>query len=107
MHKVVLTEASIVEDPNTWLDADLLRRLWPTLWLPSQLRQRWEDTFPRTRHYPQQRDIAVDPRENAPEAAQIEHRAAAFRTHTYRKSNANASQIETSLAVMVSCRHRT
>ena len=34
MYKAVLTEASIVEDLNTWLDADLLRRLWPTLWLP-------------------------------------------------------------------------
>ncbi len=45
-YKVVLTEASIVEGLSTWLDADLLRRLWPTLWLPSQLRQRWEDTFP-------------------------------------------------------------
>lgn len=46
MYKVVLTEASTVEDLNKWLDVDLLRRLWPTLWLPSQLRQRWEDTFP-------------------------------------------------------------
>ncbi|WP_157779134.1 hypothetical protein [Micromonospora sp. WMMA2032] len=45
---MVLTEASIVEDRNTWLDADLLRRLWPTLWLPSQLRQRWEDTSPNS-----------------------------------------------------------
>ncbi len=46
MHKVVLTEASTVEDLNTWLDVDLLRRLWPSLWLPPQLRQRWEDAFP-------------------------------------------------------------
>lgn len=46
MYKVVLTEASTVEDLNTWLDADLLRRLWPTLWLPPQLRKRWEDAFP-------------------------------------------------------------
>ena len=46
MYKVVLTEASTVEDLNTWLDADLLRRLWPTLWLPPQLRQRWEEAFP-------------------------------------------------------------
>lgn len=34
MYKVVLTEASTVEDLHTWLNADLLRRLWPTLWLP-------------------------------------------------------------------------
>nr|WP_255508690.1 hypothetical protein [Micromonospora sp. A202] len=46
MYKVVLTEAARVEDLNTWLNADLLRRLWPTLWLPPQLRQRWEEAFP-------------------------------------------------------------
>ncbi|MEV4661107.1 hypothetical protein AB0J85_04080 [Micromonospora echinofusca] len=46
MYKVVLTEASTVGDLHTWLDADLLRRLWPTLWLPPQLRQRWEEAFP-------------------------------------------------------------
>lgn len=46
MYQVVLTEASAVEDLNTWRDADLLRRLWPTLWLPTQLRQRWEEAFP-------------------------------------------------------------
>ncbi|KIR66726.1 hypothetical protein [Micromonospora haikouensis] len=46
MYKVVLTEASTVEDLNTWLDADLLRRVWPTLWLPPQLRRRWEEAFP-------------------------------------------------------------
>lgn len=46
MYKVVLTEAATVEDLNAWLDADLLRRLWPTLWLPPQLRRRWEDAFP-------------------------------------------------------------
>ncbi|GIJ32451.1 hypothetical protein [Micromonospora sediminimaris] len=40
-------DASTVEDLNTWLDADLLRRLWPpTLWLPRQLRGRWEEAFP-------------------------------------------------------------
>ncbi len=46
MYKVVLTETSTVEDLHTWLNADLLRRLWPTLWLPPQLRQHWEDAFP-------------------------------------------------------------
>nr|WP_256092087.1 hypothetical protein [Micromonospora haikouensis] len=38
MYKVVLTEASTVEGLNTWLDADLLRQHWPTLWLPPMLR---------------------------------------------------------------------
>jgi hypothetical protein len=46
MYKVVLTEAATVEDLHTWRDAGLLRRLWPALWLPPQLRRRWEDAFP-------------------------------------------------------------
>jgi hypothetical protein len=46
MYKVVLTEAGTVDDLNTWLNADLLRRLWPTLWLPPQLRRHWEEVFP-------------------------------------------------------------
>lgn len=46
MYKVVLAEAATVDDLNAWLNADLLRRLWPTLWLPPQLRQRWEEAFP-------------------------------------------------------------
>ncbi|WP_434739297.1 hypothetical protein [Micromonospora sp. SH-82] len=46
MYKVVLTEAGTVDDLNTWLDADLLRHLWPTLWLPPRLRRHWEEAFP-------------------------------------------------------------
>ncbi|MDG4790698.1 hypothetical protein O7626_33135 [Micromonospora sp. WMMD1102] len=46
MYKVVLTEAGTVGDLNDWLDAELLLRLWPTLWLPAPLRQRWEEAFP-------------------------------------------------------------
>ncbi|SCL39281.1 hypothetical protein GA0074692_5308 [Micromonospora pallida] len=46
MYKVVLTEAGTVDDLNTWLNADFLRRLWPALWLPPQLRRRWEEAFP-------------------------------------------------------------
>jgi len=46
MYKVVLTEASTVDDLRTWLSGDVLLRLWPTLWLPPQLRRRWEDRFP-------------------------------------------------------------
>ena len=46
MYKVVLSEAGKVEDLCTWLDGGLLLRLWPTLWLPPQLRQRWEERFP-------------------------------------------------------------
>jgi hypothetical protein len=46
MYKVVLTEAGSVDDLRTWLNGELLLRLWPTLWLPPQLRQRWEERFP-------------------------------------------------------------
>lgn len=46
MYKAVLTEAGSVDDLRTWLNGELLRRLWPTLWLPPQLRRRWEERFP-------------------------------------------------------------
>jgi hypothetical protein len=46
MYKVVLSEAGTVEDLCTWLDGELLLALWPTLWLPPQLRRRWEERFP-------------------------------------------------------------
>ncbi len=46
MYKTVLTEAASVDDLNTWLDATTLAQLWPTLWLPPQLRRTWEERFP-------------------------------------------------------------
>jgi hypothetical protein len=46
MYKAVLTEAGSVDDLCTWLNGELLLRLWPTLWLPPQLRRRWEERFP-------------------------------------------------------------
>jgi hypothetical protein len=46
MYKAVLTEAGSVDDLRTWLNGELLLRLWPTLWLPPQLRRRWEERFP-------------------------------------------------------------
>jgi hypothetical protein len=46
MYKVVLTEAGTVDDLRNWLSGDVLLRLWPTLWLPPQLRRRWEERFP-------------------------------------------------------------
>jgi hypothetical protein len=46
LYKIVLTEAATVDDLSTWLDRELLTRLWPTLWLPPRLRQRWEQRFP-------------------------------------------------------------
>ncbi|WP_229075056.1 hypothetical protein [Actinoplanes sp. DH11] len=46
MYKVVLSEAGSVEDLCAWLDGGLLLQLWPSLWLPPQLRRRWEERFP-------------------------------------------------------------
>jgi hypothetical protein len=46
MYKVVLNEASSVQDLRDWLDRRLLVELWPTLWLPPQLRSQWESRFP-------------------------------------------------------------
>ncbi|WIM98657.1 hypothetical protein ACTOB_002263 [Actinoplanes oblitus] len=46
MYKVVLTEAGSVADLNAWLSGELLVRLWSSLWLPPQLRKRWEERFP-------------------------------------------------------------
>lgn len=46
MYKTVLNEASTVADLRTWLNADVLIRLWSTLWLPPRLRQMWERKFP-------------------------------------------------------------
>jgi hypothetical protein len=46
LYKVVLSEAASVEDLRTWLDGETLLRLWPSLWLPPQLRRRWEQRFP-------------------------------------------------------------
>lgn len=45
MYKTVLSEASTVDDLRTWVNAELLIQLWPTLWLPPQLRRLWESTF--------------------------------------------------------------
>jgi hypothetical protein len=46
MYKVVLNEASSVEDLQDWLDREALIEVWPTLWLPSRLRGLWETRFP-------------------------------------------------------------
>jgi hypothetical protein len=46
MYKVVLTEAGTVDDLRSRLSGDVLLRLWPSLWLPPELRRRWEERFP-------------------------------------------------------------
>ena len=53
MYQTVLNQAATTGDLCRWLDGDLLRRLWPTLWLPARLRALWQARFP---------ELAVPPR---------------------------------------------
>jgi hypothetical protein len=46
MYRTVLNEASSSDDLRDWIDGRLLVRLWPTLWLPPQLRRLWQSRFP-------------------------------------------------------------
>jgi hypothetical protein len=42
MYQTVLGEARTGDDLTSYLNADLLRRLWPALHLPAYIRQAWE-----------------------------------------------------------------
>lgn len=46
MYQTVLNQAATGSDLCRWLDADILRRLWPSLWLPASLRLLWQTRFP-------------------------------------------------------------
>jgi hypothetical protein len=46
MYRTVLNEASSVDDLRAWIDGQMLAHLWPTLWLPPQVRRLWESRFP-------------------------------------------------------------
>jgi hypothetical protein len=46
MYQTVLNEAATRSDLVRWIDARALRRLWPTMWLPTRLRMLWETQFP-------------------------------------------------------------
>jgi hypothetical protein len=46
MYRTVLMEASSADDLCAWIHRDVLARLWPTLWLPPQVRRLWESRFP-------------------------------------------------------------
>jgi hypothetical protein len=52
MYQTVLNQATTVNDVCRWLDQDMLRRLWPALWLPSRLRALWQARFPELRDPP-------------------------------------------------------
>jgi hypothetical protein len=46
MYRTVLAEAGTTDDLRNWLDGALLVEIWPSLWLPPQLRSKWEGQFP-------------------------------------------------------------
>jgi hypothetical protein len=46
LYQTVLNEAATPHDLQRLLNADLLRRVWPSLWLPRQVRLLWEARFP-------------------------------------------------------------
>jgi hypothetical protein len=46
LYRTVLAEASTQDDLRNWLNGTLLVELWPSLWLPPQLRRLWEARFP-------------------------------------------------------------
>jgi hypothetical protein len=50
LYQVVLREARAEDEIETYLNADLLRRLWPTLTLPRAVRESWQTTHPALTH---------------------------------------------------------
>lgn len=49
LYRTVLIEATKPGDLHAFLDQAILTQLWPSLWLPSDLRRAWEDRFPELR----------------------------------------------------------
>lgn len=48
-YQIVLGEARTPGDLAVFLNAGLLERLWPSLWLPAAIRQAWEAAHPALR----------------------------------------------------------
>ncbi|WP_250028838.1 hypothetical protein [Paractinoplanes maris] len=46
MYQTVLNQAATTDDLSRWLNADILRRVWPLLWLPARMRALWQARFP-------------------------------------------------------------
>ena len=46
LYRTVLIEATKPGDLHAFLDQATLTQLWPTLWLPVDLRRAWEGRFP-------------------------------------------------------------
>jgi hypothetical protein len=45
LYRTVLIEATKPGDLHDFLDRTVLTQLWPSLWLPSDLRQAWQERF--------------------------------------------------------------
>ena len=45
LYRTVLIEATKPDDLHAFLDRAILARLWPSIWLPPDLRRAWEDRF--------------------------------------------------------------
>jgi len=50
LYQVVLREARVEDEIETYLNADMLRRLWPSLTLPRPVREFWEAAHPALAH---------------------------------------------------------
>lgn len=46
LYRTVLIEATKPADLHAFLEQTTLVRLWPSLWLPPDLRRSWEERFP-------------------------------------------------------------
>lgn len=53
MYQTVLNQAATPDDLGRWLNADVLRRVWPSLWLPARLRAVWQARFAELARPPQ------------------------------------------------------
>ncbi|MBB2945565.1 hypothetical protein FB565_005298 [Actinoplanes lutulentus] len=49
LYRTVLIEATKPDDLHSFLDRTVLERLWPSIWLPPELRRAWEQGFPELR----------------------------------------------------------
>lgn len=46
MYETVLREAALADEVRTWLDGPTLIRLWPTPFIPREVRRAWEERHP-------------------------------------------------------------
>jgi hypothetical protein len=54
LYRTVINEAASPSDLYTFLNVAALTELWPSMWLPAQVRRAWEDRFAelRVRRHP-------------------------------------------------------